>query len=192
MTEAGTYFQLTREPHSGEFTMFLRTWRFITLILAALTMGTAYCHVLELPAKMGYDGTLYTRLNTSLYWGFGHFGGLIEAATVFLAAPVLSFLVRKRRPAFQWTLAGTICIALAFIVFLVFTEPMNREIFQWSIESVPADWTRVRNQWEYSHAARFVLQLIGLCAFQISLLVETLIERSRNHLAPEAAQLAKR
>ncbi len=172
--------------------MFLKTWRFITIILAALTMGAAYCHVLELPAKMVYDETLYTRLNTSLYWGFGHFGGFIEAATVFLAAPMLSFLVRKRRPAFQWTLAGTICIALAFIVFLVFTEPMNREIFQWSAESVPADWTRVRNQWEYSHAARFVLQLIGLCALQISLLVETPIERSPDRLAPEVAQLTRR
>ncbi|RUR79180.1 DUF1772 domain-containing protein [Chlorogloeopsis fritschii PCC 9212] len=171
--------------------MLVRSWRFITIILAALTMGTAYCHVLELPAKMGYDGTLYTRLNTSLYWGFGHIGGLIEGATVFLAAPVLTFLVRKQRPTFGWTLAGTICLAFAFIVFLVFTEPMNREIFQWSIESVPAGWTQVRNQWEYSHAARFLLQLIGLCALQISILVETPIERSRDRLIPKVAHLTR-
>lgn len=153
--------------------MFLRTWQFITIILAALAAGSAYCHVLELPAKMGYDPTFYLRLNTSLYWGFGHFAGLIEAATVFLAAPVLSFLLRKRQPAFQWALAGTISLALAFIVFLVFTEPMNREIFQWLTESVPADWTTVRNQWEYSHLARFILQLIGLCALLLSIFVET-------------------
>jgi hypothetical protein len=31
--------------------MFLRIWQFITIILAALTMGSAYCHALELPAK---------------------------------------------------------------------------------------------------------------------------------------------
>jgi len=96
--------------------MFLRTWRFITLILAALTMGTAYAHILELPAKMNYDATLWTTINQSLYWGFGHVGGLIEGITVFLAAPILTFLVRKRRPSFQWTLAGTICFALAEIL----------------------------------------------------------------------------
>ncbi len=156
--------------------MFLRIWQFITIILAALTMGSAYCHVLELPAKMGYDETFYMRLNTSLYWSFGHFAGFIEAITVFLAAPMLSFLLRKRQPAFQWTLAGTICLALAFVVFLVFTEPMNRNIFQWLTESIPADWTRIRNQWEYSHLARFVLQLIGLCALQFSVFVETPIK----------------
>jgi Domain of unknown function (DUF1772) len=172
--------------------MFLKTWRLITIIFAALTMGTAYCHVLELPAKMGYDGSLYTMINQSLYWGFGHIGGFIEGATVFLAAPILSFLVRKQQPAFQWTLAGTICLALAFVVFLVFTEPMNREIFQWTSQSGPADWTQVRNQWEYSHATRFVLQLIGLGALLISILVEIPIEHFRDRITPEAAQLTKR
>lgn len=161
--------------------MFLRIWRLITIILAALTMGTAFAHALELPAKMNYDASLYTTINQSLYWGFGHVGGFIEAATVFLAAPVLTFLVRKRRPAFQWTLAGTVCLALAFIFFLVFTEPMNREIFQWSAGSVPADWTRIRNQWEYSHVTRFIQQLMGLSALLISVLVEIpTIGRSRD------------
>lgn len=156
--------------------MFLRTWRFITIILAALTMAMAFCHTLELPAKMNYDASLWTTIQQSLYWGFGHIGGYIEAATVFVATPILTFLVRQRRPAFGWTLAGTVFLLLAFVVFLLFTEPMNREIFQWTPQSVPADWTRVRNQWEYSHATRFVLQLIGLGALLISVLVETSTE----------------
>jgi Domain of unknown function (DUF1772) len=167
--------------------MFLRTWRFITIILAALTMGMAFCHTLELPAKMGYSPTVWTTLQQSLYWGFGHIGGFIEAATVFLAAPVLTFLVRKRRPAFGWTLAGAIFLALGFMVFLVFTEPMNREIFQWTPQSVPADWTQIRNQWEYSHATRFVLQLMGLGALLISVLVETSTERDRDRATQQYA-----
>jgi uncharacterized membrane protein len=179
MVGSGDAINVTEHFIGGGCIMFLRTWRFITLILAALTMGTAYAHALELPAKMNYDATLWTTINQSLYWGFGHIGGPIEGITVFLAAPILTFLVRKRQPAFQWTLAGTICFALAFlVVFLVFTEPMNREIFQWTPQSVPANWMQVRNQWEYSHVVRFVLQLIGLCAFQISLLAETPIARA--------------
>ena len=174
--------------------MFLRIWRFITIILVALTMGSAFGHALEFPAKMNYDAALWTTINQSLYWGFGHIAGPIEGVTVFLATPLLTFLVRKRRTAFPLTLAGTLCVALAFfIVFLVFTEPMNREIFQWTPQSVPADWTRVRNQWEYSHITRFVLQLIGFAAFLLSALVETPAEdRLRNRITPEAAQLAKR
>ncbi|KYC43697.1 hypothetical protein WA1_00570 [Scytonema hofmannii PCC 7110] len=174
--------------------MFLRTWRFITIILAALAMGTSFAHTLELPAKINYDAALWTTLQQSLYWGFGHIGGYFEAATVFLAAPVLTFLARKRRPALQWTLAGTVCFALAFfVVFLVFTEPMNREIVQWTPQSVPANWTQVRNQWEYSHVARFVLHLMGLGAFLISVLVEIpVMERLHNPVTPEVAPLTRR
>lgn len=170
--------------------MALRIVRFITLILIALTMGSAYCHALELPAKMSYDEGLWTTINQSLYWGFGHIGGPIEGTAVFLAAPVLTFLVRKR-PAFKWTLAGTICLVLAFIVFLIFTEPMNREIFQWTAQSVPADWTRVRNQWEYSHAARFVLYLVGFCVLLVSVLVETPTEHRDTYVTSDRAYITR-
>lgn len=36
--------------------MLVPIWRFATIMLAALNMGMAWCHVLELPAKMRYDG----------------------------------------------------------------------------------------------------------------------------------------
>ncbi len=173
--------------------MFLRIWRFVTIILAVLTVGTSYAHALELPAKINYDAALWTTLQQSLYWGFGHIGGYFEGITVLLAAPMLTFLVRKRQPAFQWTLTGMICFVLAFfVVFFAFTEPMNREIFQWTPQSVPADWTRARNQWEYSHVARFILQLTGLGAFLISVLVETPVERFHDRVTPDLAQHTRR
>jgi hypothetical protein len=38
--------------------MFVKTWRLITIRFAALSMGMALCHLLEMPAKMAYDGAL--------------------------------------------------------------------------------------------------------------------------------------
>ena len=32
---------------------------------------------------------------------------------------------------------------------------------------------RLRNQWEYGHAAGFIAQLVGLCTLVLSVLVET-------------------
>jgi hypothetical protein len=37
---------------------------------------------------------------------------------------------------------------------------------------MPADWMRLRNQWEYTHAARAVLQIVALGALVFSILVE--------------------
>lgn len=67
--------------------MFINTWRFITLILTALLMGTTFCHVLELPAKMDYPASLYMTLHrtlyVALYVAFGPPGPLAAAVLVF-------------------------------------------------------------------------------------------------------------
>ncbi|RUR79606.1 hypothetical protein PCC6912_31420 [Chlorogloeopsis fritschii PCC 6912] len=155
--------------------MLVRTWRFITITLVALSMGMAWCHALELPAKMGYDSSLWVTLHQTLYVAFGppNIGAFVEVGAL-LAAIVLTFLVRKRRTAFRFTLLGTICLVIAFpVIFFAFTEPVNAQVRQWTVDTIPADWMRWRDQWEYSHAARFVFQLIGFCALLLSVLVET-------------------
>jgi predicted PurR-regulated permease PerM len=169
--------------------MFLRTWRFITLILAALDMGMAWCHVLELPAKMNYPASLYVTVQHTLYQQFGSLPGIFSEVGAVVAAIVLSFLVRKRRPAFYPTLTGAIFLALALVVWFAFVAPMNAEFAKWTVDSIPANWTQVRNQWEYAHATRFVLQLIGLGALLTSVLVETPINYARDRMARQHAAL---
>ena len=51
--------------------MFLTGWRFITMVLAALDMGMAFSHVLEMPAKMRVDGRLWLTFQQRLYRAFG-------------------------------------------------------------------------------------------------------------------------
>ncbi|OUL22613.1 DUF1772 domain-containing protein [Nostoc sp. T09] len=173
--------------------MALLIFRFVTLILVALSMGIAFCHTLELPAKMQYDGALYVRIQNSLYVAFGppNIGALIEVGAI-LAAIALTILVRKRRPAFPFTLAGTIFLLLAFpVVFFLFTEPANTVIRQATPQSVPANWMQLRSQWEYSHAARFCLQLIGFSLLLLSVLRETPINHTRDRLTSEQMQLTR-
>ncbi len=75
--------------------MLLITWRFITFILAALSLTMTSVHVLELPQKMEYNAQMYSAVNTTLYRYFAIVGGFYEVGSI-LAAIVLVFLVRKR------------------------------------------------------------------------------------------------
>ena len=155
--------------------MLVKTWRFITIILSALVTGMALCHALELPAKMQYSASQYIAVQNSLYVAFGppNIGAIIEFA-VPLAAIALAILVRKRRPAFQLTLVAIAFMLLAFpVIFFAFTEPANTIIRNATPESIPANWEQLRNQWEYSHLARFFCHLLGLSALVLSVLVET-------------------
>lgn len=154
--------------------MFLRIWRLITLILAALFMGLEFAHALELPAKMQYDAIAYLTIQNSLYQYFGAPGpGAFITVGAILSTIALTVLVRKRRPAFWWTLVGTLCLAIAFpLIYFLRIEPVNVVIEQATASSIPTNWEQLRNQWEYAHATNFVFGLAGFGALLISVLVD--------------------
>ena len=154
--------------------MFLRIWRGITLMLTALSLTMTSAHVLELPQKMKYDGQMYAAVNTTLYRYFTIVGGFYTITSI-LAAAMLAFLVRKRKSAFRWTLAGATCLGLAFGSWLTLVAPVNSEVAQaisLAPESIPALWMRLRDRWEYGHAVGFILTLAGLGFLVISVLAE--------------------
>jgi hypothetical protein len=153
----------------------LRTWRFLTLILAALALTLTSAHVLELPQKMQYDAELYSAVNTTMYRHFATVGTAYSMGQI-VAAGVLAFLVRKRRSAFWWTLIGAVLLVAWFVSWLTLVAPVNNEVaaaLQSAPETVPTVWMQHRVRWEYGHATGFVLQLLGFCALVVSVLVDT-------------------
>ncbi|MGE3539358.1 MAG: DUF1772 domain-containing protein [Candidatus Tectimicrobiota bacterium] len=155
--------------------MFLRAWRFLTLLLAALALTMESAHVLELPQKMHYEAQMYAAVNTTLYRYFALVGGVYQIGSI-VAAAVLTLLVRRHRPAWGWTLTGALCLGLAFSLWLAVVAPVNNEVaavLQSTPAAVPEVWMQRRQQWEYGHAAGFVIQLIGFAALLLSVIVET-------------------
>ena len=152
--------------------MLVRTWRLVTILLTALSMGLALAHLLEMPAKITYEGALWLRLKQTLYHAFGTVGAFFEVGAV-LASVVLAFLVRHRPGAFGWTLFGALCLVAMHAVYWLRVAPVNATIVPLTPDTLPADWTRLRDQWEHTHALRAVLQVVAVGAFVWSILVET-------------------
>jgi hypothetical protein len=143
--------------------MLIRSWRFVTVVLAALLLGLSFAHVLERPAKAQYDAALYANLQRTLYvaWGPPNVGGLLEPAAI-LAAAVLTVLVRREKRSFRLTLAAAAALALAFpVVFFWLVAPAN-EAFR--AAAIPPNWIAMREQWETGH------QLLAFCLLVLSLL----------------------
>ncbi len=155
--------------------MFLRVWRFVTLLFAALALTMSSAHVLELPQKLDYDAALYTAVNATMYRYFAIVGGVYTVGSI-VSAIVLTILVRRRHAARRWTLAGALALVLGFVTWLMLVEPVNTQIaaaLQNSPTTVPALWIGFRDRWEYGHATGFIFQLLGLSALIVSVLVET-------------------
>jgi hypothetical protein len=160
----------------------VRTWRFAALICTALAMAMAFAHLLEMPAKRRYDGRLYLRVQKTLYRTFAIAGAVFETGAL-VAATVVAFRVRQRRSAFRLTLLGTSLVGVANVSWFAFIAPVNRKWREWTEDTIPADWTRYRDHWEYAHAARAFLYLTGFSLLLLSVLRETPSRRTRYGLS---------
>jgi hypothetical protein len=152
----------------GKQTMSLKVWRFIVLILAALTVGMRFAHVLELPPKLAWeDAELYLTVQTSLYALFAIVGPIVDIGAV-LSSFALAYMLRGR-PAFRYTIAGAVSLTITLIVWLLIIAPATPHF----AGVVPIDWMMWRSQWQFGQAGGFVLDVIGFCLLLVSVLQET-------------------
>lgn len=159
-------------------------WSFVTLVLAALALAAPLAHALEMPVRRAYDAALYVRVTHTLYLYFGTVGAAFEVGAIACALIWCGLLWRwpsSLRSVLGWALAGAGCLVLAHVLFWLLIAPVNQEFATWTPETVPADWTRFRDQWEFTHTARAALFLLGFCA----LLGSVFLARSEAGRHPE-------
>lgn len=149
----------------------MKILRFLTIMLTALSLSAAFAHFLEMPAKLQYDGALWLHLLQTLYPTFGKVSGVCEIGAV-IASAVLVVAIRKRPKALPWTLLAALCLAVTHAIFWIWVAPVNAALLPLSPDTLPPDWTRLRDQWEFAHASRAILQIIALGALTISILAE--------------------
>jgi len=165
--------------------MWLRTLRFVALMLAGFTLAMGLCHLLQLPARMTWDQYLWvgSTVQGGLYALFGSVGAIIGLVAI-LVLFILAYFVREHgRPGFNFALAAALLYASAFALWWVLVYPANVELAKWVNGPVPADWTEVRSRWECGHAIISLAELAGFAALIWSVLLDT---------APPATQRAKR
>jgi Domain of unknown function (DUF1772) len=155
--------------------MLLKVTRFVAVMLAALTLGTGFCHLLQLPARMGWDQYLWvgSTLQGGLYNLFGSVGALIDVAAVIVLALLAYFVREHGRPGFRLALAAALLFVLALSLWWALVYPVNVELAKWVNEPVPADWTDYRARWEWGHAIISLLELAGFAALVASVLADT-------------------
>lgn len=155
--------------------MPLKVFRFVVVMLAALTLGLSFCHLMQLPARMAWDQYLWvgSTVQGGLYATFGTIGALINVLAV-IGLLLLGYLVRNRSlTVFRLTAFAALAYAAGLILWWAEIYPVNVELAKWVDGPVPADWTEWRSRWEWGHALIAVLDLFGFGALAASLIAET-------------------
>ena len=155
--------------------MLLKATRFAAVMLAALTFGLGFCHLMQLPSRPDWDQYLWvgSTVQGGLYALFGSVGALIFVANV-IALALLAYFVREHgRPGFRFALAAAGLFALALVLWWVLVYPVNVELAKWIDGPVPSDWTSYRARWEWGHAIISLVELAGFAALIGSVLADT-------------------
>ncbi|HEY4078423.1 MAG TPA: hypothetical protein VGM26_15950 [Rhizomicrobium sp.] len=132
---------------------------FIAILATVGALAPGLAHLFELPRKMALTHDAYFAVQ-QIYAGWQLFGIVIVVQFVSLA--LLAWQSASEYYVFRPVLVALVLLILAQALFWLFTFPANTATHDWT--QTPADWPMLRHQWEYSHAAGAICQLLGLCS----------------------------
>lgn len=155
--------------------MLLKGTRFAAMMLAALTLGLGFCHLMQLPSRLGWDQYLWvgSTVQGGLYAAFGSVGAVIFLATVIVLALNAYFTREHGRPGFRLALIAALLFAAALVLWWVLVYPVSVELAKWVNGPVPSDWTDYRARWEWGHAIIALVELLGFGALLGAVLADT-------------------
>lgn len=133
--------------------------------LFAFSLLTGFLAVVQwslVPAQNRLDAAGYATLEKGM-------NDVLELLTPLLmitslaAALVVLYLAWQRKPLIRmlYGLAG-LCLVAMIVSTLLINAPINSTIDGWDAAAPPANWMELRDRWEFGHAIRSYIGLVGL------------------------------
>ena len=135
--------------------------RFLNIILAALLAGTSF------GIWMGFNpvnlsATTYLEQQQSTIGSLNILMiSLVVSATIITL--IAAFLQKQNKSVFIALIFAAICFIACILISRFGNQPINDSIMTWNPNSIPANWTLLRDKWWSFHIMRTITELIALC-----------------------------
>ena len=141
----------------------LRPLLFVHVFLFALVVGVFWGTWFSLSRSIGsITASTFLEVGHTMIDNLGGPMAVLMPLTLLSAGPVLFVLYRlHRRGSFYLILVGAALLVVALVITLSVNVPIDAAINEWTVETLPSDWMRIRNRWEVYHAARTFISLAG-------------------------------
>jgi hypothetical protein len=156
-----------------QYSAFTLFWAWLTGLVAALSFGPSFAHVLEAWPRLRIWSPDLWREATVFNGQFALFlyvGAPLDMLAIVLPA-LLAFLARQNGTAALAAAAGAALYALALLLWFALVSPANHVLATWMPGPIPADFEAVRWRWETGHMAVASAKLIGLALVLLSLIL---------------------
>ena len=142
--------------------------RFTTLLFTVIALSALMAHLLELRVKISLSREDYQTVQ-GIYSGW-QWLGVFEIGAILLTI-IWAIIDRKSKSVFPLLLAGLFCFVTSMAIFFAKVFPTNQATLNWT--NLPENWQELRKSWEYSHATRALLSLLGFSFLVMALLKNT-------------------
>jgi uncharacterized membrane protein len=144
--------------------MKLKVAQFINILLLFLVAGVLWGTWFSLARSI-------TSIAPKTFLAIGQImiGNLALPMSILMPIALLSTLPalillyqQKSMLAFYLTLGGLVLFVVALVITLVVNVPIDNQIKQWTVQTLPPNWKAIRDRWEFYHAVRTFVSLSGL------------------------------
>jgi hypothetical protein len=151
-------------------------WCLLTLVIAALSLGPSFAHVLEAPPRLAQWSPELWR-EATVFNGQFRFFALVGAPLdvgVILVTAIQTYLLRNEPLAFWIALCGSALFAVSLIVWWTWVAPANSVLATWKPGPIPTDFNTIRLRWETGHIVIASVKLAGFIAVCVAILISCL------------------
>ena len=134
--------------------------RFLNIFMAALVAGTIFGIWIGYN-PMSLSATAYLEQQQNAIRSLNVLMPILGAITIVLTL-LSAFLRRQLKGVFLTLLAAAGFLAISGLVTRFGNQPINAVVINWRAESIPAEWTALRDQWWSYHILRTVSAMVGL------------------------------
>jgi uncharacterized membrane protein len=153
-------------------TFLLQALRFINLFTAAIIAGgQVLVSMVTLPALRRWSPSMSLQAHQGMLDTQPDRFMVPSAIICPLSAILILILRRDFKSATSWLdIAGIASTGVVTVASVAFAEPTSVTMRDWSSDSVPAEYARMRNRWDRIHTVRSVSSLIALAAYILAAL----------------------
>lgn len=132
------------------------------MIITGIYFGTWMAIVMSLRAFSAEEFILIGKVivnNTSLLMQ------ILMPFSIFMVLLCLWFYRFKKSIGFYLGLSSFLLLIITLLMTLLLLNPIERELNQWSLTSLPSNWELVRNKWQIFYGLRAMVSLWGYGLF---------------------------
>ncbi|ESY88382.1 DUF1772 domain-containing protein [Mesorhizobium australicum] len=151
---------------------FLLFWSVLTAMIAALSLGPSFAHVLEsAPRLTRWSPALWREATVfnGQFLLFAIVGAPLDVAAI-IGPGLLAWLLRQDRPAFWFALAATLLYVLSLVLWFILVRPANKILATWVPGRIPDNFEVIRLRWETGHMAVTAAKAAGFVSLVVALL----------------------